>query len=196
METIPARHGKALRLNRGQSVKVINTHGSQVVDSWAFRIDDPHEFMSMEHTRVGIGRLIPRPGDQLLTNRRRPILTLTKDTSPGVHDTLIAACDHTRYELLGCEGYHRNCQDNLFEALAELGLTLSEVPSPLNLFMNIPVRDDLTLGQEPPVSRPGDYVTLRAEVDCVVALSACPQDMTPINGPNRQPTEAHYEILG
>ncbi len=196
METIPARHGKALRLRRGQSVRVVNTHGSQVVDAWAFCADDMHEFMSMEHTRVWLGRLMPKVGHQLVTNRRRPILTLTEDTSPGVHDTLMAACDRTRYELLGCEGYHRNCQDNLHEALGELGLTPPEVPSPLNLFMNIPVGDNLALTQEPPLTRPGDYVTLRAEMDCVVAFSACPQDITPINGMGRQPTEAHYEVLG
>ena len=196
METIPARHGRALRLGRGQSVRVINTHGSQVVDTWAFRADDLHEFMSMEHTRVAVGRLMPKAGHQLVTNKRRPILTLVEDTSPGVHDTLMAACDRARYELLGCEGYHRNCQDNLYEGMAELGLTPPEVPSPLNLFMNIPVGDDLALSQEAPVSKAGDYVTLRAEMDCVVAFSACPQDMTPINGPDRQPTEAHYEVMG
>ncbi|HET6522709.1 MAG TPA: urea carboxylase-associated family protein [Geminicoccaceae bacterium] len=196
MEAIPARHGRALRLGRGQSVRVVNTHGSQVVDTWAFRADDLHEFMSMEHTRVSIGRLMPKAGHQLVTNRRRPILTLVEDTSPGIHDTLMAACDRTRYELLGCDGYHRNCQDNLYEGMAELGLTPPEVPSPLNLFMNIPVGDDLALSQEAPVSKAGDYVTLRAEMDCVVAFSACPQDMTPINGPDRQPTEAHYEVMG
>jgi len=30
---------------------------------------------------------------------------------------------------------------------------------------------------------------------CVLALSACPQDMIPINGTAMRPTEAHVEIL-
>ena len=46
-----------------------------------------------------------------------------------------------------------------------------------------------------PVSKPGDYVTLRAEMDCVVAFSACPQDVVPINGVNCTPTEAHFQVL-
>ncbi len=196
METIPARHGKALRLSRGQSVKIINTHGSQVVDTWAFCADDPHEFMSMEHTRVGIGRLIPRPGDQLLTNRRRPILTLTEDTSPGVHDTLIAACDDYRYGLLGCTEYHDNCTDNLYAGMRQIGLRPPECPSPLNLWMNIPVGEGGATRWGEPVSKPGDYVLLRARMDCVVAMSACPQDILPINGRAGQPTEAHYQIVG
>jgi uncharacterized protein YcgI (DUF1989 family) len=46
-----------------------------------------------------------------------------------------------------------------------------------------------------PVSKPGDYVIFRAELDCVVALSACPQDILPINGRNGQPTEARYQLI-
>jgi uncharacterized protein YcgI (DUF1989 family) len=195
MIEIPARRGKAIRLPAGQSVKVINTFGQQVVDTWAFTATDVCEFMSMEHTRIAIGRIIPKVGDSLVTNRRRPILTLVEDTSGGIHDTLVAACDRWRYELLGCVGYHDNCTDNLAAGLAELGLTPPETPSPLNLFMNIPVIDGNAIDVLPPVSTPGSYVTLRAEMDCVVAFSACPQDMVPINGAAMTPTAAHFEVL-
>ena len=102
MIEIPARKGKAVRVRNGQRIKVINTKGQQVVDTWAFNADDLHEFMSMEHSRVAIGHIIPAIGDALVTNRRRPILTLVEDTSGGIHDTLFAACDRWRYELLGC----------------------------------------------------------------------------------------------
>ena len=80
MIEIPARRGKAVRLSRGQRARVVNTHGQQVVDTWAFVAGDLHEFMSMEHSRVAMGRIIPAAGDALVTNRRRPILTLTEDT--------------------------------------------------------------------------------------------------------------------
>ena len=59
MIEIPARQGKAVRVRKGQTVKVINTRGQQVVDTWAFNADDMREFMSMEHSRVAIGRIIP-----------------------------------------------------------------------------------------------------------------------------------------
>jgi len=193
--TIPARKGKAATLKAGQGVRVINTHGSQVVDAWAFSSADPREFMSMEHTRTSTLHVIPKLGDVFVTNRRRPILALVEDTSPGIHDTLLASCDRYRYELLGCKEYHDNCTDNLAAALAELGMTPPETPSPLNLFMNIPIGPGTGLSFEPPVSKPGDYVTLRAEMDCVVAFSSCPQDIVPINGLARKPTEAHFEII-
>ncbi len=198
--TIPARSGKAAVVEAGQRIRVINTHGQQVVDTWAFRRDELTEFMSMEHSRTFLSRIMARVGDSMVTNHRRPILTLVEDTtvegdSAGIHDTLLAACDRYRYELLGCEGYHDNCTDNLAAALAELGLTPPETPSPWNLFMNIPVASDGTVSFQAPVSRPGDSVTLRAEMDCVVAFSACPQDIVPINGVDCIPTEAHFQIL-
>ena len=193
--TIPARKGKAAIVSRGQNVRVINTHGQQVVDTWAFRRDELTEFMSMEHSRTALGRIMPITGQSMVTNRRRPILTLAEDTSGGIHDTLLAACDRYRYELLGCEGFHDNCTDNLSAALAELGLTPPETPSPWNLFMNIPVGADGSVTFEPPVSKPGDYVTLLAEMDCVVVFSACPQDVVPINGVDCVPTEAHFQVI-
>jgi uncharacterized protein len=195
MIEIPARKGKAARVRRGQRVKVINSRGQQVVDTWAFNAEDLREFMSMEHSRVAIGHIIPEIGDALVTNRRRRILTLVEDASGGIHDTLFAACDRWRYEMLGCSEYHDNCTDNLWAALETLGLEPPENPAPLNLFMNIPVVDGNRVEIRPPVSTPGSYVSLRAEMDCIVAFSACPQDMLPINGLAMQPTEAHFEVL-
>ncbi len=195
MIEIPARKGKAVRVRKGQRIKVINSKGQQVVDTWAFNAADMHEFMSMEHSRVAIGQIIPGIGDILVTNKRRAILTLVEDTSGGIHDTLFAACDRWRYEVLGYSGYHDNCTDNLTTGFTELNLTPPKTPAPLNLFMNIPVVDGNYVEVRPPVSTPGSYVTLLAEMDCVAAFSACPQDMVPVNGLEMRPTEAHFEIL-
>lgn len=192
--TIPARQGKATYLSQGQSIKVTNLSGSQVVDTWAFNVNDLKELMSMEHTRALIGKIIPKVGDTLYTNHRRPILILVEDTSPGIHDTLIAACDRYRYELLGVPN-HDNCADNLHKALGELSLIPPEVPSPLNLFMNIPVTKGLYTEFVAPVSQPGDYVVLKAAMDCIVAFSACPQDIVPVNGADCLPTDVQYEIF-
>jgi len=193
--TIPARRGKAVYVRQGQSIKIVNTHGQQVVDTWAFVAGLMTEFLSLEHARASILRMRPQVGDALVTNKRRPILTLTEDTSPGVHDMLLAACDNERYGLLGCTDYHDNCTDNLHAALADLGVRAHETPSPLNLFMNIPWGASGGLSFEAPPTKPGDYVVLRAALDCIVAMSACPQDILPINGNSRQPTEAHFQLI-
>ncbi|MET1028801.1 MAG: urea carboxylase-associated family protein [Dongiaceae bacterium] len=191
--TIPARRGRAARLTQGQQVKIINTHGKQVVDTWAFNTEDLHEFMSMEHSRATMLTVFPKVGDIFLTNHRRPILTITEDTTPGIHDTLIAACDKHRYKQLGASGYHESCTENLGLALRELGFEPPETPSPLNLFMNVPVSAEGKLAFKPPVSSPGQYITLRAEMDLIIVFSACPQDMIPVN--DLKPTDAHFSVM-
>lgn len=179
---IPARKGLAVRIASGKTLSVVNTHGTQVVDAWAFNAGDMSEFMSMEHSRAGLRRLCARTGDTYLTNRRRGILTVTDDTSPGRHDTLIAACDTHRYRLLGHEGHHDNCTENLAEALRVVGAAAPETPAPLNLFMNIPWELNGDLFWNEPMSQPGDAVTFRAEMDLIAVFSCCPMDLLPING--------------
>ena len=93
--TIPAGHGKATRLATGQSVKLINTSGHQVVDTWALTAYDLAEYMCMTSTRVWNVRLNPIKGDTLVTLKRRPILTIIEDTTPGIHDSFMAACSST-----------------------------------------------------------------------------------------------------
>ncbi|MGI9523881.1 MAG: DUF1989 domain-containing protein [Hyphomicrobiaceae bacterium] len=193
LQTIPARRGLAVSINKGQALKIINTHGHQVIDFWAFNLEDIGEFLSMEHSRATLTSIFPKAGDALVTNRRRPILRFLEDSSPGNHDTLMAACDTYRYELLGCTDYHDNCTDNLDAAMRTLGHAITEVPSPLNLWMNIPVSADGTTGWGEPISRPGDFVIFEAVIDCIAAMSACPQDILPVNKGN--PTEAHCQIL-
>jgi uncharacterized protein YcgI (DUF1989 family) len=56
------------------------------------------------------------------------------------------------------------------------------------------VRPDHRVEFQPPTSKPGQYVALRAEMDLIIAFSACPQDMVPVNGAACTPTEAHFTI--
>src|SRR3954464_8534927 len=137
---IPARRGAAVSLKAGQSIRVVNTRGGQVVDLWAFLRSSEH--MSMPHSVVTLGRIKPLPGDVLVSELRQPVLRLAEDRSPGTHCMLFAACDPARYRLLGAKGHHDNCADNLRAAIAPFGVALPYVPTPLNLFMNTRFRDD------------------------------------------------------
>ena len=191
---VPARQARAVRISKGQHLKIINTYGTQVCDLWAFHAHALQEFLSMEHLRTHLSRITLKVGDALVTNHRRPVLTLVEDTSPGIHDTLIASCDIYRYYTLGVEGYHDNCADNLRMAMQALQLRVSEVPSPLNLWMNTPVAADGTIAWLPTVSKAGDYMVFRAELECVVVMSACPQDLVPVNGNDCIPSNIHFEV--
>ncbi|KAF2238287.1 hypothetical protein EV356DRAFT_573394 [Viridothelium virens] len=168
----------------------------------------PMECMSMPHTRAQTHHMRPKVKDVFYSNLREPLMTLVEDTSPGIHDTLIAACDPHRYKGLGVKDWekHGSCAENLVFALQEfnqkIGLkgsravgadvTVNMVPAPLNLFMNIPWDDDGNVTFEAGKCKKGDYVRLRAERDVVVVMSSCPQDILDING--KKPQAGHFIV--
>ena len=184
---IPAREARAVRVAAGRSLRVVDVRGGQVGDLFAFCADDAGEHLSAAHTRAEHFRLVPRVGQAFLTDRRRPILQLEADTSPGFHDMLFAACDAARYANAGVSGHHASCAENLQTALAELGLGPVAVPQPVNLFENIPALPDGTLDWRATTSAAGDHVQLRAERDCVIVVSACPYDLGPSGDPGPGP---------
>lgn len=194
MYKIAARTGMAVRLNKNQFITVFNSHGTQVCDFWAFKEDNFHEYLSMSHIHTDIGSLMPKEGDRLVSNYRQSLLTITKDTSPGVHDTCIACCDKTRYEQLGCEEYHDNCADNLRMATLAIGKRIPLVPAPFNLWMSVPIDTEGKLDWAPPSSKLGDQITFRADTDIIVVMSACPQDITPVNGADCAPQALHFKV--
>jgi uncharacterized protein YcgI (DUF1989 family) len=173
----------SVELSAGESIKIINTEGSQVVDLWAFVLADTSECLSTEHTRSCLQKLIPAVGDTLYSNARNPMLTVVEDTSPGIHDMLLSACDAQRYVLLGHVGYHKSCADNLRDAMNEAGYNLPEIPSPFNIFENVLIGADGALSIEPPVVKAGQSITLRAERDIIAVMSCCPMDIALTNGP-------------
>ena len=178
---VPATGARLVPVRAGQRLSVVDLDGGQVGDLFVFAADDVTEFHSASHTRAHVSRLFPRVGEEFVSNRRRPMLRLVADSSPGRHDMLIAACDSARYEALGAPG-HASCAENLTAAMADAGLELVVVPQPINVFMNIPVDGAEDLAWLPALSAPGQSIDFEVLIDCHVVLSACPQDLNPING--------------
>jgi len=195
IQEIAGGAGFAFPLQAGEAARLVNTFGSQVVDTWALSSSDTSEFLSVEHTRRMLGNLFPRVGDVFYSNRRSKMLLLEEDSFPGRHDMLFACCDKWLYKHYGSPPGHANCRDNYLAALFAIGRDATLVPNPVNLWMNIPVRDSEHVSIEPPVSKPGDHVVLRALMDVVLIFSACPMDVTPINGEDRTPKAVHVERL-
>ncbi len=173
-------------------MRVTNTLGGQVVDAWFFDAADPSDHASMSHSRAALRSIHLRVGDQLVTRRRAPIVTLVSDTTKGVHDMTTPPCDGFRYAQLGAPG-HANCADNLAAALTDLGFEVpSGLPDPFNLFQNSPISGTGRITFEPSTAVAGTYVELQAERDLQVVLSACPMDVIPISG--GQPREVVAQV--
>ncbi|MEP6609700.1 MAG: urea carboxylase-associated family protein [Burkholderiaceae bacterium] len=190
---VPAGHGKGFRLASGEQVRIGLAEGPQVADMFAFALPELGEYLSTAHTRSCVQRLTPVVGEAFYSNRRRPMLAFESDTSPGRHDLLLSACDQMRYTLLGHAAPHRNCVANTVEALAELGLKPPAIPSPVNLFENVAIGPDGALVIEAPIAKRGDSVTLRALMDLVLVISACPMDIVPTNGADLRPKTIFVE---
>jgi uncharacterized protein YcgI (DUF1989 family) len=179
---VPKQSGRGVYLKRDQRVKVVSPKGPQVGDLFAFKHDDPGEFLSPKITMSQLRRIYPEVGKPLFTNKFKPLLMLEEDTV-GVHDLLYQACDQYLYRAAWGEERHPNCRDNLNAALRLLDFTPGGQPDPHNLFQNSPVIDlDGHVQVQESRAKPGDYVLLRALEDAVVVVTACSVDRGVLNG--------------
>lgn len=194
IDIAPGHWGQA-RIDSGQHVRVTCPEGSQVADFWAFDPQDSSIFLSAEHTRSTLEKLVPKVGDSVYSNRRQPMLTIVEDTSPGTHDLLMSACDPRRYEILGVEDYHKSCAENLCHAMDEAGMITHELPSPFNIFQNVTVSEDGELAIVPPQVQAGQYLEMVAETDLLAIVSACPMDVAKTNGPDGKIRPILLEVL-
>lgn len=180
---LPPGQGAAVWIAAGGRVRIVNSEGGQVVDTWAFSAADPAEHLSMEHSRSAVYSLLFAPGDRLVTNRFRPIIEIVADTSPGIHDTLHAACSRASYRFYGVEPPAMACEDNLRAALGNQGIAWpGSIPCPWNLFEHAPVVEGMKLVDEPSAAQPGDNVELVALMDLLLVCSACPSTVGGISG--------------
>ena len=173
---VPGYEGRGLAVAQGATVKITDLEGCQVGDLFAISQEDTTEYLCSARSRSVNRRLFPKVGEQFVTNCWQPILTFLTDTSPGIHDTLIAACDSGLYEQLGAMD-HPNCHDNFLKVIETLELDFDFVPGPVNLFQNTPVGSDgeLIFGTAP--TKAGDYVEFKAEMPIYLILTACSFDL-------------------
>jgi len=175
--------GWATEAPAGSLVRVVDVDGKQVGDLVLLRADDHTDRLSVGNTRKMANSIFVTTGAELWSTTYRRLARIEDDTV-GRHDLMASACTPYDYPIrFGERGIgHRACLANLTEALAPWGIAEHQVPDPMNVFMNQVIHDDGTTEVLEPLSRPGDHLDVRLLEDCVVALSACPQDLTPCNG--------------
>jgi len=172
-EIIPPRSGKAFPLAQGQILTVTDLEGVQVADLLAYNADDVREVVSSGRTLDYAETIRLTTGHVLYSNRSRPMLTIVEDTV-GLHDFLLTPCSEATFRhFYPDQPVHRGCFGNLAEALAPYGIEPDAIPVAFNVFMNVPVQEDGKLRVDPPLSKAGDFIRLRAEMPLVIGLTAC-----------------------
>jgi hypothetical protein len=181
---VKARSGIAFAVPGGARFRIVDVEGKQVSDLVVFLAGDLAERFSPGNTRKLNGALKIGKGGVLYSTRCRPLLTITEDTV-GEHDLLFSSCSPYDYRVrFGLTTPHASCLAILAEVLAPHGISEAMIPDPLNVFQRTVITPGFRLETDEPLSRAGDYVELRAEQDCLVALTACPQDRNACNGWN------------
>jgi uncharacterized protein YcgI (DUF1989 family) len=190
LSIIQVGSGAGFRMKRGACLRIVDFCGQQSGDLVAFCDGDSSEALSNGRTFDYLSRLYVRTGDILYSTRSRPMFRIIAD-SAGRHDFLYGACTTEMYEIQYGLRDHSNCSDNLTQALRSVGMEVAFLPTPLNVFMNVEIHADGTLSIHPPRTRAGDSIVLSAEMDLVVALTACPASLC--NGGGAKPLG--YEIV-
>ena len=174
MKRIEPRSGTAFTLKRGWTLTVCDPQGQQVSDLVAYNAADVREVISNGRTFDYEETIRLTDGNRLWSNRSNPMLTITSDTAQ-CHDFLLTPCsEQTFRHFYPDKPVHRGCFGNLVEALKPFGIDADAIPTAFNIFMNVPVDGDSgLLAVKPPKSKPGDKITLKAEMDLIVGLTAC-----------------------
>lgn len=170
---IEKQTGRAFELKKGESISVIDIEGKQVADFFAVNANNYNEFFSAGVTVDCKESLLITKDDVLYTNMYHPMFTIIQD-DVGVHDMMIPCCRPEMYEhFYNNSERHSNCFDNINQILQEFGVPRFNTLQPMNIFMNTSIIPDKTIVINPPLSKPGDRITLKAEMDVIVCISAC-----------------------
>lgn len=181
--TLECRHierqsGTAFRLKRGQILRVIDPMGEQVSDLMAFREDDLDEVLSSGRTIDYANTIYVTTGHILYSNRSNPMFTILED-QVGRHDFLLTPCSPETFQIIyGNHEPHPSCFMNLVNNLAPFGIAPDRIPTTFNIFMNVVVAPDGELTIGPPLSKAGQFIELRAEMDLIVGVTACSAEMS------------------
>ena len=188
--TVPPMSAAAFVADAGQTVRITDVQGRQAGDFVALSAADLSMKLSQARTRVENGKVAVTAGDTLWTNTFPPevMFTIVGDTY-GAHDLLYPPC--CRYALEKRFGVsHDGCLENLARALEPWAVRPRDIPDPLNLFFHVSVDDAGGMVVDQPTSATGASIELKAEMDCIVAVSTCA-----VPAADRDNTEYRIEIL-
>ncbi len=188
---IEKQTGTAFRLKKGQKLKVIDPQGEQVSDMVLFNAEDTREKISSGKTLDFEESILISKGNFLWSNRSRKMMKILEDTN-GRNDFLLAPCSPETFQIMYKNSqYHPSCFENLYTSLKPFGIGPDDIPTAFNIFMNVQFASDGKLSVNPPFNKAGDHVLFEAEMDLIVALTACSAEDS--NNGSFKPI--HFEIF-
>jgi uncharacterized protein YcgI (DUF1989 family) len=185
--------GAAFETKKGQRLRIA---GKSIVDFVAFNLNDLNERFDQARTKTNQAKIFISTGDTLFSKRNNPMLTIVEDIfTEGRHDLQKGMCSRKRSEMVAkgtakrvfAGGVDLNpkkpeaipdhgCWENLSEAVKPWNISPDDIPSPFNIFQCMRIDPDSGIMYDTMI-RPKEesHVDFRAEMDCLVAVSACPE---------------------
>lgn len=192
-QVVPKNSGAAFEVMKGQRLRIA---GMSIVDFVAFHLKDLHERFDQARTKTNQAKIFISTGDVLFSKRNEPMLTIVEDTfTEGRHDLQKGMCSRKRFEMITAgkakrvfaEGVDINpkrpeeipdhgCWENLTEALKPWNIIADDIPSPFNIFQCMRIDPETGILYDTTIRPKAEaHVDFRAEMDCLVAVSACPE---------------------
>lgn len=183
--------GMAFMVRSGQVIRVI---GESTADFVVFNLNNFRERFDQARTKVDQGKIYVGKGDSLISKFNNVMMTIVEDTYKGTHDLQKGMCSSSFYEKWGDKIFDiygatwkklgrkreaspdHGCWENLTSALKPWQIPPEDIPSPLNIFQTMVINAKTgTMRYSTKRPKPGTHIDLRAEMDCLVGISACPE---------------------
>ncbi len=189
---VPHNTGWSGEMKQGQFIRI---NATTTVDFVFFKLQNLRERFDQARTKVYNMTLFVTAGHKLMGRDNQHMMTILADGfKEGTHDLQKGMCSGYRFQLAKQEGrlgeyYPRQiseipdhgCYENISKALAPYGIIPEDIPSPFNLNQHMKIDGATGKMEHTQVRpRPGNYMDIRAEMDLLVALSACPD--LPVGG--------------
>ena len=189
---VEAGKGAAFTIPKGRVCRIIALEGAQCLDAVFLNAGDHRErfhawFSYSFNCKLGTGNAFHCGTLFSGPPWERAMLTVLEDTVKQHFVPCSGRCSPMIYRLRDGVDEHASCQQNLADALAPYGIGAHEVPDVFNMFMHAGIGTDGLIYIRPPKSRKGDYMDLRAEMDVLCAISACPGDKSACNDHRPKP---------
>jgi len=184
---LPARASWSRRVDKGQHLRVVDLEGKQAVDFLCYTAHDfADRYAAADTMKINPAGIFLSTGSVLYSVGLTALFTIVADTC-GKHDTIGGCCSAELNRFRYGVGYQPNCRDNFLRELGKYGMGPKDLAANVNFFMHVPVGANGEMDMGPSISRPGDYVELRAEADVLAVISNCPQVNNPVNDYNPTP---------
>jgi urea carboxylase-associated protein 1 len=174
-------------IEKGQMLRIVDLEGKQAVDFLCYNAHDfDDRYAAADTTKINETGIFLTTGTVLYSVGLTPLFTIVADTC-GKHDTIGGCCSAELNSFRYGVGHQPNCRENFLQELAKYDLGKRDLAANVNFFMYVPVGSNGEMDMGPSISKPGDYVDLRAETDALAVISNCPQINNPVNDYNPTP---------